>query len=130
MRGENLTPENFDRYMYYSNPDRQTAYMLSFQGVIIDGWDHEIKKCTSMTIFGNDPCDDDHYNSKWEIRTKMKRKQIWMLARNRKKGANILPKKEVMISYGESAFCKTSLLTDVLFKAVKHYWIHIFRSKN
>ena len=130
MGGENLTPEDFRRYMFATNPDRQTAYMISFQGVIRDGWDHEKKECTSMAPFGNDPCDDDLYNSKWEVRTKRKRKQLWIVAMDGKEGANILPNKEVMISYGESAFCKTSLPTDVMFKAVRHYWVHIDRSEN
>ena len=45
--------------MFDTNPDRQTAYMISFQGVIRDSWDHERNECSSMAPFVNDPCDDD-----------------------------------------------------------------------
>ena len=34
MGGENLTTDNFHRYMFDTNPDRKTASMISFQGVI------------------------------------------------------------------------------------------------
>ena len=30
MGGENLTPEDFRRYMFATNPERQTAYMISW----------------------------------------------------------------------------------------------------
>ena len=82
-----------------------------------------------MAPFGNDPCDDDLLNGNWEVRTKRKRKQLWMIAMDRNGGATILPDQEVLIYYGESAFCKASLSLDVLFKAVRHYWVHIDRSE-
>ena len=73
---------------------------------------------------GNDPCDDDLYNSKWEVCTKRKLKQLWMVAMDGKAGATILPDQEVFISCGERAFRKASLPMDVLFNAVQHYWPH------
>ena len=64
MGGENISADELQRYMFDLNPDRQTAYMIAFQEVIRDGWDHEKKECTRIAPFGNDPCDDDLYNSK------------------------------------------------------------------
>ena len=95
MRGENLTTADFYRYMLDPYPHWQTAYMISSQGVIRDGCDHTKNECTSMFHFGNDPCDDDLYKSKWEVRTKRKRKQLLMVAMDGKVGSNILPDKEV-----------------------------------
>ena len=71
--------------MFDKNPGRQSAKNISFQRVIRDGWDHETNKCTSMALFGNYLFDDDLYNSKWEVRTKRKRKQLWMVAMDAKK---------------------------------------------
>ena len=59
IRGEYLSPEDFRRYMFDTNPDRQTVYMISFHGDLRDGWDNEKKECTGMAPFGDDTCDDD-----------------------------------------------------------------------
>ena len=72
MGGENLTTDNYQRYKFDSNLDRQTEYIISFDG----GWDHEKNECTSMAPFCNDPCDDELYNSKLEVCTKKKHKQM------------------------------------------------------
>ena len=71
----------------------------------------------------------DLYNSKCEVRPKQKRKKLWKVAIDRKGGSNILPYQDVFISYGESVFCKASLPTDVLSKAVRHHWLYIDRSE-
>ena len=77
--------------MLNPNPDKQTAYMISFQGVRRYGWEHPKNECTSMASFTNDPCDDDLYNSEWEVCTMKKCTQLWMVAIDGKAGANILP---------------------------------------
>ena len=86
--------------MFNLNPDRQTAYVISFQGGIRDSWDHEKKECTSIAAFGNDPCDDDLFKRKWEVRTQKEHKQLWMVAIDAKAGSSILPDEEILISYG------------------------------
>ena len=78
-----------------------------------------------MIPLSNDPCYDDLYNSKWEVHTKKKRKQPWIIAMDGNAGPNILHDLEIFVSYGERAFRKTSLPMAILFKAVSHYWPHM-----
>ena len=120
MGGENITADEYQRYMFDLNPDRQKAYMISFQGVIRDGWVmrrwsvpawRPLAKTHVMTTYTT--------ASTWYVR-KRKGKQLWMAATNGKAAANTFPDHEVLISYGESAYCKASLPTDVLLKSVRH----------
>ena len=57
-----------------------------------------------MAPFTNDPSDDDLYNSKWDVRTIRKRKQLWMVAMEGIAGANILPDQEVFIYQARALF--------------------------
>ena len=62
--GVQLMKAEFIKHMLETHSDKQTSYMISFQGVIRNGWIHDKHERTSMAPFSNDPCNADLYNSK------------------------------------------------------------------
>ena len=104
------------------DPSRQTRYVIMFQGLIRDGWDHAKDEVTGTTPLMKEPCYKILYNAMWVVRIDNLWKNHWVGAKDNPDSPAILPEGEMFISYGERAFCKASLPIAVLVKAVFHYW--------
>ena len=60
-----LTVEEAQRYMYDTNPDINTGFMIIFEGLAADGWDHNLGCYTCATALINDPLEASKYNCSW-----------------------------------------------------------------
>jgi len=121
--GRTLTQEEIRNYMYADESDVKTGFMIIFQGLAVDAWDHE-KGCYScMSALLNDVLDASRYNAEWVKRKANGRWGIWT-----KTTEDIHPNEEGFIEYGNLSFCRTGLPLHTLFKAVTHYWNQIMSS--
>jgi len=121
--GRTLTQDEICNYMYADECDVKTGFMIIFQGLAVDAWDHE-KGCYScMSALLNDVLDASRYNAEWVKRKVNGRWGIWT-----KTTEDIHPNEEGFIEYGNLSFCRTGLPLHTLFKAVTHYWNQIMSS--
>ena len=60
--GSSLTREELRELTNNPTTGRLLAFIIDFQGLIVDGWDHHRKCCMSMMSLINNFCDHSQYN--------------------------------------------------------------------
>ena len=122
--GRTLTEEEIRIYMYDPDPSINTGFMIYFQGLAVDAWDHDKGCYTCMSALLNDCLDTDRYNAEWIKKEVNGRTGLFTSAFK-----DITSHNEGFIEYGSISFCRASYPIDVLFKAVAHYYDQIVRSE-
>ena len=118
-----MTVEEIRDYMYNPNPSINTGFMISFQGMAIDAWDHHTGCYLSMTALINDCLNKNGYNSEWVKKVVNGIRKLYVITFR-----DVDAHQEFFIEYGNLAFCRASLPTAVLFKAMSHYYDQIMKS--
>ena len=129
--GTQMSEDDLAVLLSNPNPDRVTGFILSFQGIIIDGWDHSNHRYAGIASAINDFLDERNncQISKELVPNANKRKRgTFKLAIRTKKLTS--QHTEFGFAYGESAFCNQLLPVAVLFKAARYYYNEIMSSES
>ena len=129
--GTPMTEDELAVLLSNPTPDKVTGFILSFQGIIIDGWDHTNNRYAGTASAINDFLDDRNncQISKELVPNANKRKRgTFKLAIRTKKFTS--QHTEFGFAYGESAFCNQLLPVAVLFKAARYYYNEIMSSES
>jgi hypothetical protein len=118
--GRILSAEDIKSYILDPNPSVNTGFMIFFQGLAIDAWDHANGTYICMTALTNDCLDDKRYNTEWVKKTTNGRTSLYQEANH-----NVQANAEFFVEYGNLAFCRANFPTDILFKAISHYYSQI-----
>ena len=121
--GRTLTEEDIKAYILDPNPSINTGFMVFFQGLAIDAWDHDNGTYTCMTALTNDCLDVKRYNSEWVKKIMNERTALYQDAYH-----NVHANEEFFVEYGNLAFCRANFPTYILFKAISHYYPQIVAS--
>jgi len=121
--GRILSAEEIRAYIQDPNPSINTGFMIFFQGLAIDAWDHVKGTYICMTALVNDCLDSKRYNSEWVKKSRLGRMALYLDSTR-----NILAHDEVFVEYGNLAFCRINFPTPILFKAIAHYYSQIIAS--
>jgi hypothetical protein len=125
--GTNLTRSELDDLR--RNPQgRMLGFILDFQGLIVDGYEH-IRDCYhSMPVLMNDFCDDYGNNTEAVIETiTVKNKRIDVIAIHANR--DVQAHEEFGYAYGHTGLCDASLPLQVLFKAARYYHKQIMQDE-
>ena len=143
--GTEMSLEEVDRVQNDPNYTRTTGFIILFQGMAIDGYDHDNDTYASPGVVINDFLDDrnncyfskdssdsdsdgdDDYTYKRKSCTKGPARLHPRLRKRRlaircESHVNVDIHQEFGIPYGEFHFCKASVHIAVLFKAARYYW--------
>ena len=125
--GTNLTRSELDEL--HRNPQgRMLGFILEFQGMIVDGYDHLRDRYHSMPVLMNDFCDDYGNNTEAVIETiTLNNKRIDVIAIHVNK--DVQAHEEFGYAYGHSGLCDASLPLPVLFKASRYYYKQIMKDE-
>jgi hypothetical protein len=143
--GTILTEEELERAKNDPTYDKETGFIIEYQGLYIDGWDHVHNTYASKGVVINDFLDgrNNSYFSKerlgiaivddddYHIKAKSQRKGSGTtksricLAIRAEATAAVFSHQEFGIPYGEHHFCKETIHIEVLFKAARYYWKNI-----
>ena len=115
--GENLTRSDIYAEGYYKD------YAIEKGPIIRDAYCRKMKRVLCNPAYTNDPLDEEKENSIWMVENR----KLYMEV---KPGCTIPPDNEVMISYGEQAWCSTKFPFELLQKAVWRYRKDIDISEN
>ena len=111
------------------NPQgRMLGFILDFQGLIVDGYDHLRDRYHSMPVLMNDFCDDHGNNTEAVIETitiNSKRTDVIAIYANR----DVVAHEEFGYAYGHTGLCDASLPLQVLFKAARYYHKQIMQDE-
>jgi hypothetical protein len=126
--GTKLTRSELDELR--CNPHgRMLGFILDFQGMIVDGYDHIRDRYHSMPVLMNDFCDDHGNNTEAVIETTItltnKRIDVIAIHANR----DVQAHEEFGYAYGHSGLCDASLPLPVLFKASRYYHKQIMKDE-
>lgn len=121
--GRELSEEEIRAYIQDPNPSINTGFMICFQGLAIDAWDHDKGTYLCMTALTNDCLDFKRYNSEWVKKTINGRPALYLEAHS-----NVNSHDEFFVEYGNLAFCRANFPVSTLFKAISHYYPQIITS--
>ena len=125
--GTQLTRTELDELR--RNPQgRMLGFILDFQGLIVDGYDHLRERYHSMPVLMNDFCDDHGNNTEAVIETitiNSKRIDVIAIYANR----DVVAHEEFGYAYGHTGLCDASLPLPVLFKAARYYHNQIMKDE-
>jgi len=125
--GTKLTRSELDELR--RNPQgRMLGFILDFQGMIVDGYDHIRDRYHSMPVLMNDFCDDYGNNTEAVIETiTLTNKRIDVIAIHANR--DVQAHEEFGYAYGHSGLCDASLPLPVLFKASRYYHKQIMKDE-
>ena len=127
--GTELTKVMLSNILSDPNYSKMTGYILSFQGIIIDGWDHTNNSYAGVASAINDFLDDRnncHPCKELVPNANKSRSSSYRIAFRVNR---FVPQhSEFGFAYGEHAFCKADLPLPVLFKAARYYHKEIMKN--
>ena len=121
--GREMSLTEVQDYKYNPNPSINTGFMITFQGLAIDAWNHQTGCYMSMSALINDCLNSAGYNSEWVKKVVNGICKLFVVAHR-----DVDAHDEFFIEYGNLAFCRASFPTEVLFKALSHYYNQIMKS--
>jgi len=123
--GRILTEEDIKAYILEPNPSVNTGFMIFFQGLAIDAWDHINGTYICMAALTNDCLDVKRYNTEWVKKSITGKPTLYQEAYR-----NVDANEEFFVEYGNLAFCRAGFPTDILFQAISHYYPQIVVSSH